>query len=326
MHQMVGLEQAFSSIKKSYGEGSISRLGDKPLEEIQIIPSGSFQINKALGVGGFPLGRIVEMFGTESSGKTTVALHACAEAHKLGMEAAFIDVEHAFDPTYAARIGVNVDRLIFSQPSSAEEALEICSALVESNEVSLIIIDSVAALVPRAEVEGEMGDSHMGLKARLMSQALRKLTATASKSNTCIIFINQIREKIGVMFGSNETTPGGRALKFHSSVRLDVRRRGQLKSGTDIIGNDVFVKVVKNKVAPPFRTAEIIINYGEGIDIYKSYLDAGVELGIIAKKGAHWYDWDGERFAGSAADASAYLKNNSEFHQELIKKVDDSDI
>jgi recombination protein RecA len=318
---MSKLEETFTDIRKDYGQGSISRLGDNPLEAVPVISTGSFEIDHALGVGGLPVGRIVELYGPESAGKTTVALHVCAQAQIMGLDVAFIDVEHAFDPTYAATIGVNIDRLIFCQPSSAEEALEIVDRLIRSESVGLIVVDSVAALTPRAEMEGDMGDSHMGLQARLMGQALRKITGNASKNGTCVIFINQIREKIGVMFGSPETTPGGRALKFYASVRLDVRRKGQLKHGTEVVGNDTIVKVVKNKVAAPFKVAEIVINYGEGIDVRMSLLKAGVDRGVLVTKGSHWYDWDGEKFAASKTDAKQYTIDHPEFFNELNARV-----
>ncbi|GJM73401.1 protein RecA [Paenibacillus macerans] len=282
------LEMALRQIEKQFGKGSIMKLGESTHMQVEIVPSGSIALDIALGTGGLPRGRIIEVYGPESSGKTTVALHAIAEVQKIGGQAAFIDAEHALDPSYASKLGVNIDELLLSQPDTGEQALEIAEALVRSGAVDIIVIDSVAALVPKAEIEGEMGDSHVGLQARLMSQALRKLSGAISKSKTIAIFINQLREKVGVMFGNPETTPGGRALKFYSTVRLDVRRVETIKMGNDMVGNRTRIKVVKNKVAPPFKQAEIDIMYGEGISKEGSIIDIGVELDIVDKSGA-WY-------------------------------------
>jgi len=314
------LDMALGQIEKQFGRGSIMRLGEDPRVKVPAIPTGALALDIALGVGGFPRGRVVEIYGPESSGKTTLALHAIAEAQKAGGIAAFIDAEHALDPTYAANLGVDVDALLVSQPDTGEQALEITDMLIRSGAIDLVVIDSVAALTPRAEIEGEMGDTHVGLQARLMSQALRKLAGTLNRSNTCAIFVNQLREKIGVMFGSPETTPGGRALKFYSSVRLDVRRIESLKDGTDVVGNRVRVKVVKNKVAPPFRQAEFDILYGEGISKEGSIIDTGVEAGIIRKAGA-WYTYDGEQLGQGRENARKFLKEHGDVREGIAKKI-----
>jgi recombination protein RecA len=314
------LDLALANIEKQFGKGSLMRLGDQVGQEVPAIPTGAISLDVALGVGGLPRGRVVEIYGPESSGKTTVALHAVAEAQKLGGIAAFIDAEHALDPTYAKAMGVDIDELLVSQPDTGEQALEIADMLVRSGAVDILVIDSVAALVPRAEIEGEMGDSHVGLQARLMSQALRKLSGSLKKSNTCAVFINQLREKVGVMFGSPETTPGGRALKFYSSVRLDVRRIETLKDGTDAVGNRVRVKVVKNKVAPPFRQAEFDIVYGEGISKEGSLIDVGVEEGIVRKAGA-WYTYEGDQLGQGKENARSFLKEHTDVALEIEKRV-----
>lgn len=314
------LDAVFKVIEKEYGTGSIMKLGDSHVSSVEAIPTGSMTLDMALGVGGMPRGRIIEIYGPESSGKTTVALHVVAEAQKRGGEAAFIDAEHALDPVYAQKLGVDIDNLIVAQPDTGEQALDICEALVRSGALDVIIIDSVAALVPKAEIEGEMGDAHVGLLARLMSQALRKLTAIIAKSGTAVIFINQLREKVGVMYGNPETTPGGRALKFFSSVRLDVRRQEQLKNGTEIIGNHTRVKVVKNKVAPPFKEAEFDILYGEGISREGNILDMAVEFDIIKKSGA-WFSYDGMKIAQGRDNARKYLKENPEFCEKIENLV-----
>ena len=288
------LDQVLADIEKQFGKGSVMKLGENEHRNIDVIPSGSLSLDINLGIGGYPKGRIIEIYGPESSGKTTFALHAIAEAQKAGGRAAFIDAEHALDPQYAAKIGVNIDDLLLSQPDNGEQALEICEALVRSGAISIIVIDSVAALVPQAEIEGEMGDSHVGLQARLMSQALRKLSGVISKTNTIAIFINQLREKVGVMFGNPETTPGGRALKFYSSVRLEIRRSEQIKNGTDVIGNKTNVKVVKNKMAPPFKNCVVDIMYGEGVSKEGELVDLASEAKIIEKRGA-WYSYNSEK-------------------------------
>ncbi len=312
------LEFALSQIEKNFGKGSIMKLGEKTATmETEIIPTGSIALDVALGVGGFPRGRVVEIYGPESSGKTTVALHAIAEAQKKGGIAAFVDAEHALDPLYARNLGVDIDNLLVSQPDTGEQALEITEALVRSGAVDIVVVDSVAALVPRAEIEGEMGDSHVGLQARLMSQALRKLTAAISKSKTTAIFINQLREKVGIMFGSPETTPGGRALKFYSSVRLDVRKIEILKQGDEMIGNRTRVKVVKNKVAPPFKQAEFDIMYGKGISREGSIVDLAATMGIIKKSGA-WYSYNDEKIGQGRENAKGYLTE----HPELMDEVE----
>jgi recombination protein RecA len=314
------LDAVFKVIEKEYGTGSIMKLGDTHVSSVDAIPTGSMTLDMALGVGGMPRGRIIEIYGPESSGKTTVALHVVAEAQKMGGEAAFIDAEHALDPIYAEKLGVDVDNLIVAQPDTGEQALDICEALVRSGALDVIVIDSVAALVPKAEIEGEMGDSHVGLLARLMSQALRKLTAIIAKSGTAVIFINQLREKVGVMYGNPETTPGGRALKFFASVRLDVRRQEQLKNGTEVIGNHTRVKVVKNKVAPPFKEAEFDIIYGEGISKEGNILDVAVDLDIIKKSGA-WFSYDGMKIGQGRDNARRYLKDNPDFCAAVEEQI-----
>ena len=315
------IDAAMLQIEKQFGKGSIMRLGDNPSKgEISAIPTGSLELDIALGVGGVPRGRIVEIYGPESSGKTTLTLHIIAEAQKQGGVAAFIDAEHALDPQYAAKLGVNINDLLVSQPDTGEEALEICESLVRSGAIDVIVIDSVAALVPKAEIDGDMGDAHMGLQARLMSQALRKLTAIIAKSNTCVIFINQIRMKIGVMFGSPETTTGGNALKFYSSVRLDVRRIDTIKEGDEATGNRVRVKVVKNKVAPPFRQAEFDIMYDRGISREGSILDIATRMDLIKKSGA-WYSYNDERIAQGRANVIKYLCEHREILEHLEKEI-----
>ena len=314
------LEMALRQIEKQFGKGSIMKLGESNHMQVEIVPSGSLALDIALGIGGLPRGRIIEVYGPESSGKTTVALHAIAEVQKTGGQAAFIDAEHALDPAYANKLGVNIDELLLSQPDTGEQALEIAEALVRSGAVDIIVIDSVAALVPKAEIEGEMGDSHVGLQARLMSQALRKLSGAISKSKTIAIFINQLREKVGVMFGNPETTPGGRALKFYSSVRLDVRRVETIKQGTDMIGNRTRIKVVKNKVAPPFKQADIDIMYGEGISREGSIVDIGTEMDIVQKSGA-WYSFEGERLGQGRENAKQFLKEHSEIALTIENQI-----
>ncbi|MEK4522524.1 recombinase RecA [Psychrobacillus sp. FSL W7-1457] len=314
------LEMALKQIEKQFGKGSVMKLGEKTDREISTSSSGSLALDAALGIGGYPRGRIIEIYGPESSGKTTVALHAIAEIQKTGGQAAFIDAEHALDPVYAQKLGVNIDELLLSQPDTGEQALEIAEALVRSGAVEIIVIDSVAALVPKAEIEGEMGDSHIGLQARLMSQALRKLSGVINKSNTIAIFINQIREKVGVMFGNPEVTPGGRALKFYSSVRLEVRRAEAIKQGTDIMGNKTKIKVVKNKVAPPFKTAEVDIMYGEGISQEGEIVDIGSEYDIIQKSGS-WYAYNEERIGQGRENAKQFLKENPAIKEEVALKI-----
>ncbi|AAU23452.1 recombinase RecA [Bacillus licheniformis] len=309
--RQAALDMALKQIEKQFGKGSIMKLGEQTETRISTVPSGSLALDAALGVGGYPRGRIIEVYGPESSGKTTVALHAIAEVQQQGGQAAFIDAEHALDPVYAQKLGVNIDELLLSQPDTGEQALEIAEALVRSGAVDIVVIDSVAALVPKAEIEGDMGDSHVGLQARLMSQALRKLSGAINKSKTIAIFINQIREKVGVMFGNPETTPGGRALKFYSSVRLEVRRAEQLKQGNDVMGNKTKIKVVKNKVAPPFRTAEVDIMYGEGISKEGEIIDLGTELDIVQKSGA-WYSYQEERLGQGRENAKQFLKENKD--------------
>lgn len=314
------LEVALHQIEKQYGKGSVMRLGEATPVNISVIPTGSIALDIALGVGGVPRGRIVEVYGPESSGKTTLCMHVIAQAQKAGGIAAFIDAEHAQDPVYAKKLGVDIDNLLISQPDCAEQALEIAEALVRSGAVDVVVIDSVAALVPRAEIEGEMGDAHVGLQARLMSQALRKLTGAISKSRTTVLFTNQIREKVGVMFGSPETTPGGRALKFYASIRMDIRRIDSIKQGTEVIGNRTRVKVVKNKVAPPFREAEFDIMYGEGISRYGDLLDVGANLDIVNKSGA-WYSYGDIRLGQGREAAKAFLKQNPELADEIELKI-----
>jgi len=314
------LEMAMAQIEKQHGKGAVMKMGDKGEMTIEAIPTGALALDLALGVGGLPRGRVVEIFGPESSGKSTLAMHAVAEAQRNGGICAYIDAEHAMDPVYARAIGVDVDELLISQPDTGEQALEIADTLIRSGALDVVVIDSVAALTPRAEIEGEMGDSHMGLQARLMSQALRKLTANLNKSNTICIFINQLREKIGVMFGSPETTPGGRALKFYSSVRLDIRRIESIKDAAEVVGNRTRVKVVKNKVAPPFRQAEFDIMYGKGISREGSLLDVGVDLGIIKKAGA-WFTYEGEQLGQGRENAKTFLSENAEIMMEISERI-----
>ena len=314
------LDAALAQIDKQYGKGSIMRMGEKSSMTIQSIPTGALPLDLALGVGGLPRGRVVEIYGPESSGKSTLAMHVVAEAQRNGGICAYIDAEHAMDPVYAKAIGVDIDQLLISQPDTGEQALEIVDMLIRSGALDVVVIDSVAALTPKAEIEGDMGDSHMGLQARLMSQALRKLTANLNKSNTIAIFINQLREKIGVMFGSPETTPGGRALKFYSSVRLDIRRIESIKDGAEVVGNRTRVKVVKNKVSPPFRQAEFDIMYGKGISREGSVLDMAVDLNIIKKSGA-WFTYDGEQMGQGRENAKNFLMENTEIMVEVAEKV-----
>ncbi|MBQ1985052.1 MAG: recombinase RecA [Clostridia bacterium] len=314
------LETALTQIKKQFGDGAVMRLGQNDGMQVEAISTGSLSLDMALGIGGLPRGRIIEIYGPESSGKTTLALHCVAEGQKLGGNAAFIDVEHALDPVYAAALGVDVDSLLVSQPDTGEQALEITEALVRSNAIDVIVVDSVAALVPRAEIEGEMGDSHVGLQARLMSQALRKLAGAISKSNCVAIFINQLREKVGVMYGNPEVTPGGRALKFYSSVRLDVRKKEVLKSGSDIVGSRTKVKVVKNKIAPPFREVEFDIMYGQGISRVGDLLDLAERLDIVQKSGA-WFSYNGTRIGQGRDNAKNFLRDNPEIFDEVAEKV-----
>lgn len=320
MERDKALEQAIGQIERTFGKGSIMRMGENAHLAVEAISTGAMALDLALGVGGLPRGRICEIFGPESSGKSTLALHVVAEAQRNGGICAYIDAEHAMDPAYASAIGVDIDDLLISQPDTGEQALEIADMLVRSGALDVLVVDSVAALTPRAEIEGEMGDAHVGLQARLMSQALRKLTATLSKSNTIAIFINQLREKIGVMFGSPETTPGGRALKFYSSVRLDIRRIESIKDGVDVVGNRTRVKVVKNKCAPPFRQAEFDIMYGKGISREGSLLDVGVELGVVKKAGA-WYTYEGEQLGQGRENAKTFLAENPELMVELDDRV-----
>ena len=321
--KMKALESALAQLNKTYGKGAVMKFGDAAADaNLQVIPTGCLELDMALGVGGLPRGRVVEIYGPESSGKTTVALHCVAEAQKMGGVCAFIDAEHALDPVYARKLGVNVDELYISQPDTGEQALEICEALVRSGAIDMVVIDSVAALVPRAEIEGEMGDSFVGLQARLMSQALRKLTGVIAKTNAVAIFINQLREKVGVMYGNPETTTGGRALKFYASVRLDVRRGEQLKNGSEVIGNRTKVKVVKNKVAPPFKVAEFDIIYGEGISTEGTLLDMAVDRDIIHKSGA-WFSYKDQRIGQGRENARLFLKDNPEIAAEIDKIIRD---
>ncbi|WP_040948753.1 recombinase RecA [Gorillibacterium massiliense] len=314
------LEMALRNIEKQFGKGSIMKLGESTHMQVETVPSGSLALDIALGIGGFPRGRIIEVYGPESSGKTTIALHAIAEVQKVGGQAAFIDAEHALDPSYASKLGINIDELLLSQPDTGEQALEIAEALVRSGAVDIIVIDSVAALVPKAEIEGDMGDSHVGLQARLMSQALRKLSGAINKSKVIAIFINQLREKVGVMFGNPEVTPGGRALKFYSSIRLDVRRVESIKQGNDMIGNRTKIKVVKNKMAPPFKQADVDMMYGEGISKEGSLVDIGTEMDIVDKSGA-WYSFDGERLGQGRENAKVFLKENKKIAEIIEKRI-----
>ena len=318
--KLKALQEAMSKIEKDFGKGSIMKLGEDKIDNVEVIPSGSISLDVALGVGGYPKGRIIEIYGPESSGKTTLAIHAIAEAQKAGGIAAFIDAEHAFDRFYAEKLGVDVDNLLISQPDNGEQALEIADQLIRSAAIDIVVVDSVAALTPKAEIEGDMGDNKVGLQARLMSQALRKLTATINKTNTTCIFINQLREKIGVMFGNPETTTGGNALKFYASVRLDIRKSSPIKDGDEIIGNEVKVKVVKNKVAPPFRRAQFEILFGEGICRVGEIVDLGVEYGILEKSGS-WFSYNGSKLAQGKEAAKKVLKDNPELCEELTAKI-----
>lgn len=320
LEKLKALQLTMDKIEKSYGKGAIMRMGDTAYENIPVIPSGSVSLNLALGVGGYPRGRVIEIYGPESSGKTTLAIHAIAEVQKMGGIAAIIDAEHAFDRFYAEKLGVNIEELLISQPDNGEQALEIADQLIRSSAVDLIVIDSVAALTPKAEIEGEMGDNKVGLQARLMSQALRKLTSNISKTNTCCIFINQLREKIGVMFGNPETTTGGNALKFYASIRLDIRKISQLKNGDEVVGSQTRVRVVKNKVAPPFRKAEFDIMYGEGISRTGEIVDMGVELGIVKKSGS-WFSYGDTRLGQGREAVKDLLKDNIELAEEVEAKI-----
>ena len=317
---LVNLDETLKQIQKMFGKGAVMKLGEREAVDVDVIPSGSLLLDEALGVGGYPKGRIIEIFGPESSGKTTLALHAIAECQKKGGRAAFIDAEHAIDPVYAKSLGVNVDELILSQPDSGEQALEIVQMLADSGAISLIIVDSVAALVPQAELDGEMGDNSVGLQARLMSKAMRKIAGVLNKKECAVIFINQLREKVGVMYGNPETTSGGRALKFYASVRIDIRRTEALKTGADIYGNTVRVKIVKNKVAPPFKQCEIDIIYGQGISKEGEILDRATELGIIRKAGS-WFEYNGEKIAQGRDAAKTYIKENEDVAKELLEKI-----
>ena len=314
------LQEAFKTIEKQFGKGSIMRLGDKAITDMEVIPSGSISLDMALGVGGYPKGRIIEIYGPESSGKTTFALHAIAQAQKQGGVAAFIDAEHALDPKYAKALGVDIDNLIVSQPDTGEQALEIAEHLIRSGAVAIVVVDSVAALVPKVEIDGDMGDSHVGTQARLMSQAMRKLSGAISKSNTVAIFINQIREKVGVMFGSPETTSGGRALKFYATIRLDIRRVEQIKDGTDVIGNLTRIKVVKNKVAPPFKVVDVDLIYGQGVSREAEILDLAVNNDIIQKSGA-WFSYNDEKIGQGRENVKQFLKDNPNFTLEIEEKI-----
>ena len=318
--KLKALQAAMAKIEKDFGKGAIMKLGDEQVDNVEVIPTGSIALNMALGVGGYPKGRIIEIYGPESSGKTTLAIHAIAEAQKAGGIAAFIDAEHAFDRFYAAKLGVDVDNLWISQPDTGEQALEIADQLIRSSAIDILVIDSVAALTPKAEIDGDMGDNKVGLQARLMSQALRKLTSTISKTNTTCIFINQLREKIGIMFGNPETTTGGNALKFYASVRLDIRKVTSIKDGDNVIGNQVRVKVVKNKVAPPFRKAEFEITFGEGISRIGEIIDLGVQYNVIQKSGS-WFSYDGSRLAQGRDATKALLRDNPELCEELEAKI-----
>ena len=318
--KLKALQAAMAKIEKDFGKGSVMKLGDENIESVEVIPTGSISLNVALGVGGYPRGRIIEIYGPESSGKTTLAIHAIAEAQKAGGIAAFIDAEHAFDRFYAEKLGVDIDNLLISQPDNGEQALEIADQLIRSSAIDILVVDSVAALTPKKEIEGDMGDNNVGLQARLMSQALRKLTSTVSKTNTTCIFINQLREKIGIMFGKPDTTTGGNALKFYSSVRLDIRRVTSIKDGDQVIGNQVRVKVVKNKVAPPFRKAEFEITFGEGISKIGEILDLGVEYGIIQKSGS-WFSYDNSKLGQGRDATKALLKDNPELCEDIEGKI-----
>ena len=314
------LEEALKNIEKMYGKGSVMKLGDRPSSNIDCIPTGSILVDQALGVGGYPKGRIIEIYGPESSGKTTLALHAIAESQKLGGRAAFIDAEHAIDPEYARKLGVNVDELILSQPDNGEQALEIVEMLAKSNAIDIIVVDSVAALVPQAELDGVMGDNQVGLQARLMSKAMRKLAGVLNKSSCTVIFINQLREKVGIVYGNPETTSGGRALKFYATVRTDIRRGEAIKNGEDVLGNIVTIKIVKNKVAPPFKTAKVELIYGEGFSKTGEALDIATEMGFIKKTGS-WYEYSGSKIGQGRETAKTYLKNNPTVLDEIVKKI-----
>ena len=320
LERQKALEAALGQIEKQFGKGSVMKLGEFKAMNVEAIPTGALSLDIALGIGGIPKGRIIEVYGPESSGKTTLALHMIAEAQKMGGEAAFIDAEHALDPVYSKHLGVDIDNLIVSQPDTGEQALEIAEALVRSGAIDIIVVDSVAALVPKAEIDGDMGDAHVGLQARLMSQALRKLAGVINKSNSVIVFINQLREKVGVMFGNPETTPGGRALKFYASVRMDIRKVENIKQDGDVVGNRVRVKVVKNKVAPPFREAEFDIVYGKGISKSGNILDLGINLGLVEKSGS-WFGYNGNRIGQGRENAKKYLEDNPEIMSEIEQKI-----